>query len=204
MTARALAWALRSALIAAAVAIAACGGSKSKQSATPTTSPAQSQSSLVPGGAVNRPPTIRIQSAAFADRSRLPRQFTCDGAGKSPPLSWSGGVPRGTRSLVLLLEDPDAPGGTFMHWSVYAIAPKVHNIAAAAIPGGALQGRNSFGKVGYGPPCPPTGARPHRYVFTLYAVPHRASFGAGADITAVRRLAASATARGVLTATYRR
>lgn len=202
MTARVSTWTAGCALAAAALALTSCGGSK-KHAEEPSTSPAQSQSSLVPGGAANRAPTIRLQSQVFADRSRLPRRFTCDGAGKSPPLSWTG-VPRETRSLVLLLEDPDAPGGTFMHWSVYAIPPKVHGFAARTIPAGARQGRNSSGKAGYGPPCPPRGDRPHRYVFSLYAVPHRAAFGGGADITAVRRLAASATARGMLSATYQR
>lgn len=146
---------------------------------------------------------MRLQSPAFADRVSLPTRFTCAGRGVSPPLSWTG-TPRGTRSIVVLLEDPDAPGGTFMHWSVYAIPPKAHKIGQGSIPSNAMQGRNSFGKVGYGPPCPPKGDHAHRYVFSVYAVPHRAPYGPGADLTAVRRLAATALAKGVLTARYAR
>ena len=110
----------------------------------------------------------------------------------------------GAQFFVLLLEDPDAPGGTFMHWSVYAIPPQIKKVTEGKIPPHAKQGQNSFGKVGYGPPCPPRGARAHRYVFSVYAVPHKAAFGPVADITAVRRLVASANAKGVLTARYAR
>ena len=146
---------------------------------------------------------IRLESPAFADQSTLPRQFTCDGRGTSPPLSWSG-VPSGTRSLILLLEDPDAPGGTFLHWSVYAMPSKTSKLAAGQVPAGVEQGRNSFGKVGYGPPCPPRGDRAHRYVFTLFAIPRSARVPGGADVTALRRVASTARATGVLTTRYRR
>jgi Raf kinase inhibitor-like YbhB/YbcL family protein len=189
--------------LTATVALGGCGGSKSPKSSSESSSTAptvstQRQSAMASGTA-----SIRLQSPAFADRASLPRRFTCDGRGVSPNLSWSA-VPKGTRSIVLLLEDPDAPGGTFTHWSVYAIPKKSRKIAQGKIPAHAKQGRNSFGKVGYGPPCPPHGAGAHHYVFTVYAVPHEAAFGGGADITAVSRLAATASAKGVLTARYGR
>jgi len=177
-------------------ALASCGGSKSGSGMN------QSNISGL-GRAAGGPATMRLQSAAFADRVRLPARFTCDGKGVSPPLAWTA-APRGTQSLVVLLEDPDASGGTFLHWSVYAIPKNTRKLSQGSIPSHAARGRNSFGKLGYGPPCPPKGDRPHRYVFSVYAVPHRAAFGPGADVTAVGRLAATALAKGVLTARYSR
>ena len=182
-------------LAAIAVALAACGSSTHKQhpSAAPVTPAAPAQTA-----------SIRLQSPAFADRVWLPRRFTCDGAATSPPLSWSA-LPRGTRSLALLLEDPDAPGGTFLHWAVYRMPGRTDHLAAGRVPAGAVQGRNSFGKTGYGPPCPPKGARPHRYVFTLYALRAAPKLPPGAAPDEVRApLVAEAAAKGVLTARYGR
>jgi Raf kinase inhibitor-like YbhB/YbcL family protein len=192
--------------LAIAAAVGGCGSSKSSKSSSASSSSASSSSTQRPSpqsAIASGTASIRLQSPSFADRTTLPRRFTCDGRGVSPALSWSA-VPKGTRSIVLLLEDPDAPNGTFTHWSVYAIPKKVRKVAAGKIPSHAKLGRNSLGKVGYGPPCPPKGAHAHRYVFTVYAVPHKAAFGGGADITAVSRLAASASAKGVLTAHYGR
>lgn len=106
-----------------------------------------------------------IRSAAFADGAAVPRDFTCDGANTPPPLEWRD-PPSGTRSFALIVDDPDAPRGTFTHWLLYDIPA-----TSTAIDGDRV-GKplaNDFGNAGYGGPCPPRGA-PHHYVFTLYAV----------------------------------
>jgi Raf kinase inhibitor-like YbhB/YbcL family protein len=116
--------------------------------------------------------TIEIKSSAFTDGGKIPVEYTCDGAGISPDLSWSN-VPPETKSLVLICDDPDAPMGTFTHWVMYNIPPKVNNLPAGTpaepkLDNGALQGINSARKIGYTPPCPPSGT--HRYIFTIYAL----------------------------------
>lgn len=118
---------------------------------------------------------LAISSPAFADGGPIPRAHTCDGADLSPPLVWSG-IPEGTRELALVVDDPDAPRGVFVHWVLYGLAPGVTSLPAglpkdAMIqrPVTASQGVNDFREIGYRGPCPPRGA-PHRYHFTLYAL----------------------------------
>ncbi len=129
--------------------------------------------------------TISLRSSAFTDGGTISAGCTCDGAGTSPPLEWSG-VPQAARELVLIVEDPDAPMGTFSHWVVVGLPPAVKGLKeavpaepvvpvesmVAADDAGreavARQGKNDFGKIGYGGPCPPSGT--HRYVFRLYAL----------------------------------
>ena len=107
-----------------------------------------------------------LRSSAFEDGEMIPRQFTCDGNDFAPPLAWSD-APEGTRSFALVMEDPDAPHGTFTHWLLYDI-PATTTELREHVGGKAL--RNSFGRAEYGGPCPPAGDGPHRYVFTLYAL----------------------------------
>jgi Raf kinase inhibitor-like YbhB/YbcL family protein len=110
--------------------------------------------------------SVRLTSPAFGDGARIPARFTCVGAGQSPPLAWSG-VPRGARSLVLVVDDPDAPGGDFVHWLVVDLRPGSSGIpAGGAGPGQVLD--NSAGHRAWTPPCPPDGT--HHYRFTLYAL----------------------------------
>jgi Raf kinase inhibitor-like YbhB/YbcL family protein len=121
--------------------------------------------------------TIRLKSAAFKEGGTIPKVNTCDGTGTSPPLEWSG-VPKTARSLALIVEDPDAPGGTFTHWVLFDLPPDLKRLSEGIptegevklTPGGATarQGKNDFGKLGYGGPCPPRGT--HRYTFLLYAL----------------------------------
>lgn len=150
------------------------------------------------------PEELRLRSPAFADGVAIPARFTCEGENVSPPLSWSR-VPAGARSLALLVEDPDAPGGTFVHWTLYDLARGATGLAAGRVPGGAREGENSFGEEGYGGPCPPEDDPPHRYVFTLYALDAPLGLEAGASPSEVRdALAERAIARGTLTGRFGR
>ena len=113
---------------------------------------------------------FKLSSAAFADGGDMPLRHTCDGEDLSPRLTWSD-TPEQTRSLALIVDDPDAPHGTFTHWIVYDIPPETRELAEN-VPGGTIgiSGRNSFGRTGYGGPCPPREHEAHRYRFTLYAL----------------------------------
>jgi len=117
-----------------------------------------------------------LTSQAFRDGGEIPARYTCKGADVSPPLAWSG-VPSLARSLVLIVDDPDAPDPaaprmTWVHWLLYNIPPAAgsleEGIAADKLPAGTLEGTNDFRKTGYGGPCPPIGR--HRYFFKLYAL----------------------------------
>ena len=116
---------------------------------------------------------LMLASPAIPPNGEIPAQYTCDGADISPPLSWSG-VPPGTGSLVLVVEDPDAPSGVFRHWAVFDIPPASRGLDvgySANRPVAALhEARNDFGKTGYGGPCPPRRAGTHHYHFRLLAI----------------------------------
>lgn len=109
---------------------------------------------------------MEISSPAFAHHQSIPRKYTCEGEDVSPPLLFKD-VPKGTKSLVLIVDDPDAPGKTFDHWLVWNLASDMHALAEKAQV--SHQGKNHFGKVKYGGPCPPKGST-HRYFFKLYAL----------------------------------
>jgi Raf kinase inhibitor-like YbhB/YbcL family protein len=108
-----------------------------------------------------------LTSSAFREGETIPLQFTCEGRDTPPPLAWSD-PPRGTQSLALVMDDPDAPRGPFTHWLLFDVPADAGSLPGDRIPGKTL--RNGFGRTGYGGPCPPAGHGPHRYVFTLYAV----------------------------------
>jgi Raf kinase inhibitor-like YbhB/YbcL family protein len=119
---------------------------------------------------------LAIHSPAFADGGEIPSRFTCEGENVSPALEWSG-VPAGTKSLALVVDDPDAPDPkapkmVYVHWVLYGIPPSATGLpegaAPAALPPGAREGLNDWKRVGYGGPCPPIGR--HRYYFKLYAL----------------------------------
>lgn len=111
--------------------------------------------------------SMELKSTAFEHNSSIPVKYTCDGENVSPPLSISA-VPEDAKSLVLIAEDPDAPAGTFCHWTVWNIPPQVREIPEDSVPEGAIEGLTDFGKVGWGGPCPPSGT--HRYFFKIYAL----------------------------------
>jgi Raf kinase inhibitor-like YbhB/YbcL family protein len=166
----------------AAVALAGCGGS-----AQPTDK----------GAAM----TITVSSSAFTDGGTIPRRYTCDGEDVSPPLSVSG-LPSGVRELALLVEDPDAPRGTFVHWVAWGIDPAEPALAEGSAPPGA--GVNGFGRQGYGGPCPPRGST-HRYVFTVFALSRPAGLRPGASADDLRTAIQGAVlAEGRLTGRYGR
>jgi Raf kinase inhibitor-like YbhB/YbcL family protein len=145
--------------------------------------------------------TITVSSTAFADGADVPRRYTCDGENVSPPLSFAG-VPPDTEELGLLVEDPDAPSGTFVHWVAWGIDPAKAALAEGEAPSGT--GTNGFGRRGYAGPCPPRGA-PHRYVFTVFALSRRPDLAPGASADDLRRAAAGTVlAEGRLVARYAR
>jgi len=109
---------------------------------------------------------MKISSPAFAEGQSIPKKYTCDGNDTSPPLAFAGVPPR-AKSLALVMDDPDAPGGVFDHWVVWNIPPETLTVAEGKEPKG-VNGRTSFRKNGYGGPCPPD--REHRYFFKLYAL----------------------------------
>ena len=114
-----------------------------------------------------------LTSLAFADGDSISRRFTCDSENISPPLNWSD-PPSDMRSFALICADPDAPRGTWYHWAIYDIPTEARELAEHWPTTGAAppQAINDFGKPGYGGPCPPPGAKPHHYHFTLYALVH--------------------------------
>jgi Raf kinase inhibitor-like YbhB/YbcL family protein len=109
---------------------------------------------------------MKITSSAFQQGGNIPSKFSCDGANTNPPLQISD-VPSGAKSLVLVVDDPDAPSGLFTHWTVWNIPPQTSTIAEGSTPKG-VQGTNDFGRSGYGGPCPPSGT--HRYYFKILAL----------------------------------
>lgn len=111
--------------------------------------------------------SMKIISSAFNNSENIPSKYTCNGSNINPPLSFSD-IPTNTKSLVLIVDDPDAPMGTWIHWIVYNILPTTIGIEENSLPQNSLQGPTSFGKPGYGGPCPPSGI--HHYHFKLYAL----------------------------------
>ena len=119
---------------------------------------------------------MELRSTAFAHQGEIPRKYTCDGEDTSPPLAWSG-IPPGTKSLALIVDDPDAPDPkaprrVYVHWVLYNMPPDAAGLAEAVrsehLPAGTLEGANDWGRTGYGGPCPPIGR--HRYFHKLYAL----------------------------------
>lgn len=111
--------------------------------------------------------TFQLTSPAFANGGMIPAKYTCKGENVSPPLRFMG-VPKGTKSLALIMHDPDAPRGDWVHWLVWNISPDAPGFLDAQTVSGALQGTNDFRGTDYGGPCPPSGT--HRYVHELYAL----------------------------------
>ncbi len=126
---------------------------------------------------------ISMSAEAFKDGGNIPAVYTCDGRNISPTLTWSG-IPAGTKSIALIVDDPDAPRGTFVHWVLFNIPPDARGLPEAmpetkTLKDGSRQGNTSYGEAGYGGPCPPPG-KPHRYYFKVYALDTKLDLPAGA------------------------
>ena len=115
---------------------------------------------------------MEILSSAFDEGAIIPEKYTCDDIDISPPLKWSS-IPEGTKTFAIICDDPDAPMGTWVHWVIYNLSADINELSENIPPSeiltnGAKQGKNDFGKIGYGGPCPPGGT--HRYYFKVYAL----------------------------------
>jgi Raf kinase inhibitor-like YbhB/YbcL family protein len=133
---------------------------------------------------VNNMEKISISSEAFKENGTIPDEYTCEGEDISPPLSWQG-LPAGTKSIALIMDDPDAPGRTFVHWVIYNIPGSMQKLAKGIpkkekLDDGSRQGMTDFGRAGYGGPCPPRG-KPHRYFFKIYAIDKMLDLPSGAS-----------------------
>ncbi|MEB3338422.1 MAG: YbhB/YbcL family Raf kinase inhibitor-like protein [Leptolyngbyaceae bacterium] len=130
---------------------------------------------------------MHLQSPAFPSNGSIPAQFTCDGINISPPLHWDS-PPVGTQSLALVVDDPDAPQQTFTHWVIYNLPTYLRELPEGVapypqLPEGSIQGKNDFGRLGFGGPCPPRGT--HRYFFKLFALDQQLPLAPGASKTEV-------------------
>jgi len=163
-------------LLAAALSATGCGG----------------------GDSSSKPALLHVSSTAFINNSRLAKQYTCDGAGEEPEVQ-VGVQPVGTKELVLVVSDPDAPGGTFTHLTRYAIRPSGSGKTDAG-----TEGKNSAGGTGWTPPCPPKGSGTHHYVWTVYALRDPSTLKAGASPAEVTAAVKDPLARGSITALYAR
>ena len=126
---------------------------------------------------------IQLASSAFENKGVIPKKYTCDGEEVSPPLSWSQ-APKNTVTFALIVDDPDAPRGTFVHWLLYDLPGTITELPEGipnnqALEGGGIQGKNSAGGIGYTGPCPPKGT--HRYFFKLYALDAELGLDPGAN-----------------------
>ena len=150
---------------------------------------------------------MKLESSAFSSAQPVPQKHTCDGPDVSPALSWSD-VPQGTKSFALIADDPDAPVGTWVHWVIFNLPAQTHalpeGVPKTDSAAGGIQGRNDFGKVGYGGPCPPPG-KPHRYFFKLYALDTPLDLRASAKKQDVERaMQGHVLAQAELMGTYQR
>lgn len=150
---------------------------------------------------------MNLTTTAFAPGGRIPLQYTCDGSDFSPDLEWQD-PPQGVESFALIVDDPDAPRGAWVHWLVYNIPAPAFRLAAklpreAEHPSGLRQGLNSWGRIGYGGPCPPSGA--HRYFFRLHALDAVLDLPGGASRDEIEAaMAGHVLARAELMGTYSR
>jgi Raf kinase inhibitor-like YbhB/YbcL family protein len=149
------------------------------------------------------PETMAVSSPALRPQAPIPVPYTCAGEEVSPPLTWSK-VPDGTAELALVVDDPDAPGGTYVHWVVVHLDPAPGGLVEGALPQGATQLRNSAGEAAWAGPCPPESPA-HHYRFTVCALARRVEVAADADpADAIAAIEQAATARGRLVATFAR
>lgn len=146
--------------------------------------------------------SITVTSRAFQDGGKIPRKFTCDGDDVSPPLAWKG-LPANTGAVALVVDDPDAPRGTFTHWVLLDLEPVTTSISEGQVPPGATQASNSAGRPSYFGPCPPRGT--HHYRFTVYALSEATGLPNGARLDeALHAIDARTLTLGRVTGLYSR
>jgi Raf kinase inhibitor-like YbhB/YbcL family protein len=181
--------------LALAVAVVGCGGQGGSRTTTPPAPTVTTLGRIIPA-APGAP--LTLTSPAFANGAPIPVQYTCKGANIAPPLAWS--APLGA---ALVLDDPDAVGGLYVHWIVTGIPPGSGSTADGQTPAGAGSLPNSAGQPGYKGPCPPAGSGTHHYRFTLYQLPNTYELPGGlAGVQAAQTLAGAATAQAQLTGTF--
>ena len=149
---------------------------------------------------------MKIFSSSFNDGDMIPSKYTCDGDNISPPLSWTG-VPNEAKSLTLIVDDPDAPSGVWVHWVIYKIPPAVlelkENVSKnKVLDNGSIQGKNDFNDIGYGGPCPPGGK--HRYFFKLYALDNIIEDSGLTKADLIKAMETHIIARAQIIGTYKR
>jgi Raf kinase inhibitor-like YbhB/YbcL family protein len=177
--------------VAAASVVASCGG--------PAGSGGAEDLADQPLDAV-----ITVRSPAFDDGAPIPAEFSCDGDDVSPPLSWEG-VPADAVELALVVDDPDARDGPYVHWVLFGLDPASSGLDKAEVPAGARQAKNSAGGAEYKGPCPPGGDEAHTYRFTVYALGEGITVGDGAGTgDALAAVSDAAVAKGTLTGTFER
>jgi Raf kinase inhibitor-like YbhB/YbcL family protein len=145
---------------------------------------------------------LRLTSPAFGEGETIPTRYTCDGEDVPPPLTWED-VPTGVNAYALIMDDPDAPAGTWVHWVLYDVPATVRELPDGEAAPAGTQGQNSWDEPGYGGPCPPSGE--HRYFFKLYALDGELGLAPGADKeTVLDAMQGHVLAQGQLMGVYAR
>jgi phosphatidylethanolamine-binding protein (PEBP) family uncharacterized protein len=182
--------------LALVVALVGCGGHGGGRVTAPLTPTVTTVARTIAEAPAGGP--LTITSPAFANGASIPVQYTCKGANTAPPLRWS--APLGA---ALVVDDPDAVGGLYVHWIVTGISPGPGSTADGQTPAGGSSLPNSAGQAGYSGPCPPAGSGTHHYRFTLYQLPNTYELPGGlAGVQAVQTIAGAATAQAQLTGTF--
>jgi Raf kinase inhibitor-like YbhB/YbcL family protein len=184
--------------VLAALLLAACSGSGG--GSTGSGPAASSAGPATPTAAPSGAAAITVRSPAFAAGAMIPVRFSCRGTNAPIPLTWTG-VPAGAASVALIMDDPDAPSGTFTHWVVFNLPVTTRGIMNGRLPAGAAQAQNGRGQAAYTGPCPPSGT--HHYRFTVYAEPRRLPLRAGASLAeALAAIRSDPLASGRLTGLF--
>ena len=190
-------------LLLAVLPLAACGGTGSGSRPPASTSGSQgppTAASVSPVTTPASPAALTVRSPSFTNGAAIPARFSCRGGNTPPPLTWTG-LPSGTASIALVMDDPDATGGTYTHWVVFNLPATAGGIIGGHLPPGAAQAQNSGGQAAYLGPCPPSGT--HQYRFTVYAEPGRLPLPAGAPLPeALHAIKADALVSGRLTGLF--